>query len=173
MFDWLTNLFDILLSVVPRMKKVPPTHRMIKWSHCKEGTLHGPGLIWHWPLVTEEQVVDMRWESTINYVQAVTMADGTSVSARGKIVWRLSDPLTAVEDNHEFWDRVPEQMLSATVCVLGACHKSDLRNTVSMNMMLTIECRERIEPIGVEVKECAFTELVVSPAFRLINDNGE
>ncbi|MCP4896258.1 MAG: hypothetical protein GY906_04715 [bacterium] len=170
MLEWIPAFFEKATAFVPRMIKIPPTHRLVKWSQCEEATLHGPGLVWYWPLVTEILEVDVRWVSTITYVQSVTMQDGTGVSARGKLVWAPTDVLHAVTENADYEDRVSETLLSCVVETLSTCEKDSLRHVVAMNFALTVTCREALEPLGIDVQSACFTELVTSPAFRLIND---
>lgn len=145
---------------------------MVKWTKCGEATLHGPGLIWYWDLVTEHELVDMRWRSIIMHVQSVTMTDGTSVSARAMTLWRPSDPLAAVGENEDFPDRVGETSLSCVADVLSGLGREQLKVMGALNATLTLETRAQLDECGVEVKRCKFTELVVSPAFRIINDAG-
>ena len=170
MFDWIPDLLDKLTAVVPRFVRVPPTHKLVKWPMCKEGVVCDNGIVWYWPLFTETHEVDIRWVSTITYVQSVTLSDGVSVSARGKLVWAADDVLTLVEENADYEDRVSEILLSSVVETLSPCQSSDLKVLAALNFALTTVAREKLEPIGVMVESACFTELVTSPAYRLIND---
>jgi regulator of protease activity HflC (stomatin/prohibitin superfamily) len=170
MFEWIPAFFDKATAFVPRFEKVPPTFRMIKWPNCGDGTLHGPGCIWYWPLVTDHETVDIRWQSTVTTVQSLTMADGASVSARVLTLWKVIDPLLAVGENADYSDRAAEVSQSVVVDVLGKCMAEHLRTVEALNFATTVEVRRELEEIGLEVKRSKFTELVISPAFRIIND---
>lgn len=170
MFEWIPAFFEKATAFVPRFNKVPPTHRMVKWSSCGEATLHGPGKIWHWPLITEMEIVDIRYDSCITHVQSITLADGTSVSARAMTLWRPEDVLMCITENRDYADRVAETALSCVVDVLSTVRKEHLQTVVALNFALTQETRTQLAECGVDVKRCKFTELVVSPAFRVIND---
>lgn len=170
MLDWIPELLGKATSFVPRMVRVPPTHKLVKWPMCKDGVICDNGIHWYWPLFTEIEEVDIRWVSTITYVQSVTLSDGVSVSARGKLVWAPDDVLTLVEQNSDYEDRVSEILLSAVVETLSPCRNEDLKTLEALNFALTVVCRQKLEELGVAVESACFTELVNSPAFRLIND---
>ena len=170
MLELFSTIFSVLTAWCPRFSKVPPTHRMIKWSNCGEATLHGPGKVWHWPLVTDQEILDIRFVSTLTSVQCVTMFDGTTVSARTMTRWRVSDVIKAMDINVDYADSVAESAQSVTVDVLGSLSREHLRTVSALNASLTMSVQEELERWGIEVEECKFTELCVSPAFRLIND---
>lgn len=170
MFDWLPMFFDRATSVVPRFYKCPPTERLIKWSRCQDATCHGPGIVWYWPLVTETMPCDIRWQSLVTSVQTVTLSDGASVSARTLTRWRPGDLLTAVESEADYADTVADTAQSVLVSVLGSVDQSFIRSSTALCTALTLDMQAQMREIGIEVKRCTFTELCLSPAFRLIND---
>lgn len=162
--------FGKVTAFLPRYHKVPPTSRLVKWQKCKEGTLHGPGLVWHWPLVTEVEEIDVRWKSLVTHVQTVTLADGVTVSARTLTRWKPCDPLKCVTEEEDYEDTVGEAAQSVLVDVLSPCTSDMLKTSGALNVALSLAMQEEMRGIGVQVKKCKFTELCVSPAFRLIND---
>lgn len=168
--EWLSSLGHILTAWCPRYERVPPTFRMVKWSRCREATLHGPGLIWFWPLVTEKEDVDVRWKSLVTHVQTITLSDGTTVSARTLTRWKPLDILKVVTSEEDYSDTVAETAQSVLVDVLGSCDASFLKQSKALNVALTLAMQEELSEIGVQVKKCKFTELCMSPAFRIIND---
>lgn len=169
MFDWIPELLNRLTAFIPRFHKIPPTYRMVKWSRCRAGTIHGPGLVWFWPLVTEVEEVDVRWQSTVTHTQSLTLKDGTPVSARFLAVWRVSEPLVAVGENTDYSDRAAEVSQSCVVDVLGVSQNEMIQDVSILNMLMTVAVREALGEIGIEVKFCKFTELVIAPAVRLIS----
>ena len=170
MLEILTTIFQTLTAWCPRWKLVPPTERLVKWSNCQEATLHGPGRIWHWPLVTETEVCDIRWKSLLTCVQTVTLKDGTTVSARTLTRWRPSDILLAITHEEDYADTVAETAQSVLVDVLSTCNRDMIKETKSLNVALTLEMQGEMKDIGISIKKCKFTELCIAPAFRLIND---
>lgn len=170
MMYWLSTLFEKGTAWCPRFEKITPTDRLIKWSRCREGTIHGPGIIWYWPLVSEVERCDIRWKSMMTSVQTITIADGTPVSARTLTRWRPEDPLHCVTSEEDYADTVAETAQSVLVSVLGSCTTDTIKHCEALNLALTIEMREVLSEIGVGVKAAKFTELCVSPAFRIIND---
>lgn len=170
MLEWLSMFFGKATAWCPRFHKVPPTHRLVKWVYCGKGTLHGPGIVWYWPLVTEVEEIDVRWKSMITHVQTVTLSDGVTVSARTLTRWRPVDPLKCVTSEEDYADTVAETAQSVLVDVLSPCPYNMLKESVALNTTLTLAMKKEMADIGVEIKKCKFTELCSSPAFRLIND---
>lgn len=168
--EWLSAIINGLTAWCPRFIKIPPTHRLVKWSNCKPGTLHGPGRIWYWPLVTEIVDVDLRWKSLVTHVQTITLTDGTSVSARTLTRWKPSDALAVVTGEEDYADTVGESAQSVLVDVLSGCDTAMLKQSKALSVALTLSMQEEMRAIGVEVQKCKFTELCNSPAFRIIND---
>lgn len=170
MLEWLSMFFGKITAWCPQFQKIPPTTRLVKWRKCREGTLHGPGVIWYWPLVTEVQEIDVRWKSLLTHVQTITLADGVTVSARTLTRWKPSDPLKCVTQEEDYEDTVGEAAQSVLVDVLSPCTFDMLKQSKALNVALTLAMQEELRDIGVQVKKCKFTELCSSPAFRLIND---
>lgn len=170
MLDWIVAFLDTLTCWIPRLHKCPPTHRIIKWAACGEGKECGPGLIWYWPVVTEIEECDIRWESTVTTVQSITMIDGKTVSARVLVVWRPDDVLFAVGENRDYSDRVAETAQSVLVDVLGSLPSETLSQVKVLNATLTMSVKKEMDEMGIQVHTATFTELCTSPAFRLIND---
>lgn len=170
MLEWLSSIINGLTAWCPRFCKVPPTFRMVKWSKCREATLHGPGLVWYWPLVTETMMVDLRWESLVTHVQTITLADGTSVSARTLTRWKVEDPVHCATQEKDYADTVGDAAQSILVDVLSPCGHDMMIQARALNVALTLAMQEELREVGVRVKKCKFTELCVSPALRIIND---
>jgi len=170
MFEYLTAFLDKATSFVPRFQKVAPTDRLIKWSRCQEATLHGPGLVWYWPIITEVEQVDTRWRSTVTCAQTVTLADGTTVSARTLTRWKPSDIVLAVSSEADYSDTVAETAQGVLVDVLSSIDGTLLKNTKALSVALTLDLQAQMREIGIQVKKCTFTELCITPAFRLINE---
>src|SRR6056297_2068553 len=164
MLEWLSMFFGKLTAWCPRFHKVPPTCRLVKWSKCQEGTLHSPGIIWYWPLVTEVEEIDVRWKSLTTHVQTVTLSDGVTVSARTLTRWRPEDPLKCVVQEEDFSDTVAETAQSVLVDILSPCPYDMLKQSAALNVALTLAMQEEMRDIGVRVKKCKFTELCSSPA---------
>lgn len=170
MLDWIPAFADKITAIVPRFAKVAPTDRMVKWSRCGDATIHGPGLVWYWPLVTEVQQTDIRWQSMVTSVQTVTLSDGTSVSARTLTRWKPADLLTAINSEADYSDTVAETAQAVLVNVLSSVDRSFLQQTKSLSVALTLELQSELRDLGIRVQKSTFTELCISPAFRIIND---
>lgn len=169
MLSWLSQFTDSITSWCPRFERIPPTFRMVKWSRCQEATLHGPGIVWYWPLVTEKVDVDIRWKSLMTCVQTVTLADGSTVTARTMTRWRPADVLLVVNSEEDYNDTVAETATSVLVDVLTSCTKDMLSQSNVLNATLTLAMQQELGELGIQVQKCKFTELVASRAYRLIN----
>lgn len=168
MLDWIPIFFERATAFVPRFTKIAPTDRLVKWSKCGDATLSGPGLIWYWPLVTEVQQVDIRWQSLVTSVQTITLSDGTTVSARTLTRWRPGDVLQAINSEADYADTVAETAQAVLVNVLSSVDKTFLKQTRALSAALLLELQGELRDLGIKVQKSTFTELCISPAFRLI-----
>ena len=75
-----------------------------------------------------------------------------------------------MNSEEDYADTVAETAQSILVDVLGSCDASFLKQSGALSVALTLAMREELRDIGVKVQKCKFTELCVSPAFRIIND---
>ena len=170
MFDWIAIFFGKITAFVPRFTKVSPTDRLVKWSRCREATIHGPGLVWYWPLVTDVEQCDVRWQSMVTTVQTVTLTDGTTVSARTLTRWKPLDLLAAINSEADYGDTVAETAQAVLVSVLSSVDSTLLKQTRVLSVALTLELQGELRDLGIKVQKSTFIELCVSPAFRVVND---
>ena len=56
-FAWLGQIFDAILSFVPRVLIVRATHGGVKWRHGSQVISMLSGLHVYWPLVTEIEII--------------------------------------------------------------------------------------------------------------------
>jgi hypothetical protein len=56
------------------------------------------------------------------------------------------------------------------VDVLGSLPSECLSQVKVLNGTLTMSVRQEMDEMGIEVARSTFTELCISPAFRIIND---
>lgn len=170
MLEWLSAIIQGITAWCPRFERIPPTFRMVKWSFCREATLHGPGIVWYWPLVTEKFDVDIRWKSLMTCAQTVTLSDGVSVTARTMTRWRPADVVSVVSGEEDYSDTVAETACSVLVDVLTSHSKDMIPRTAELNTQLSIRMAVVMAVLGIEIDQCKFTELVVSPTFRVITE---
>ena len=168
--EWLAAIGKFMTMWCPQFSRIPPTHLLVKWINCKDATVHGPGKPWHWPMVTDVEEVDIRWQTAITASAPLTMADGTAVSARILVVWKVGDPVLAVGENADYEERASEIGLSCIVDVLGDKVVDDLKKSKDLSKEITLEVRKECTKVGLRVKKCKFTELVAAPAMRMLND---
>jgi hypothetical protein len=67
-------------------------------------------------------------------------------------------------------DTVAETAQGVLVNVLSSVDRSFLQQAKALSTALCLELQSELRPIGIKVQRCTFTELCVSPAFRIIND---
>ena len=76
----------------------------------------------------------------------------------------------AVCSEEDYADTVAESAQSVLVDVLSPCSYEMIKHSSALNATLTMAMKEEMSEIGISVMKCKFTELVVSPAFRIVND---
>lgn len=161
-FAWLSEIFNGLLSFIPRPVIVRATHGGVKWRLGKKVREMVPGWHWYWPLTTEiEVIVTARQTHDLPSPQAVETRDGVSVAVGSLIVYSINDIVQAIgERNWDVDSTVNDITKAAIVGVVSQWDYSDLRDelTDTVEKELTAMCRKHLRQFGVYVHRCAVTD---------------
>ncbi len=96
-FSWLAEIFNGLLSFIPRPVIVRATHGGIKWRWGHKVIELKPGWRWIWPLTTDwEIIVVARQTHNIVKPQAVESLDGETLAVSALIVYSINDIVKAI-----------------------------------------------------------------------------
>ena len=161
-FAWLSEIFNGLLSFVPRPVIVRATHGGVKWRFGRNPREMKPGWHWYWPFTTEiEVIVTARQTHDLPTPQAVETRDGVAVAVGSLIVYSIKDVVQAIgERNWDVDSTVNDITKAAIVGVVNNWNYSDLRDelTKGVENELTDLCKKNLRQFGVYVHRCAVSD---------------
>jgi len=175
-FGWLGQIFDAILSFIPRLVIVRATNNAVKWRHGKKAIPVKPGLVWYWPLVTEldHQVVARQTLNLPN--QNLTTADDIPVALSGFVVYTIHDVVLAVgEKNYDVDDTLSDLAQAAIVEEVLSLTYEELREGAAggrdseVNESLTQNLAEQLLEFGVRVERAGLMNFTKARVYRIIS----
>ncbi len=171
MLDILNQILSTLLSFVPRLVIIRPTHRGIKFQRGKRVVELKPGLHWFWPLVSQvETLVTARQTVTLR-PQSLETLDGHTLTVSGFVVFFVSDVTLAAGERNWDVDSTVDDVARSTIASVVKGHELSYLRSSDLRHILTRECRKKLRPYGVGVKVCGLTDFCVCRTYRLIGGN--
>jgi len=175
MFDWLSEIFQAIISIIPRLLIVRATHRGIKWRRGHTVIEMAPGLHWYWPLVSEVEVVVVARQTLNTPSQALLTSDSKQLSVGGVVVYRINRPLLAYGEKNWDVDSTLSDIIQAAIVRIVT--RRDLNYLLenlcdAVEKELTEECRKEMRPFGVLVQRAAFTDFTTSRMLKLFMPEG-
>jgi regulator of protease activity HflC (stomatin/prohibitin superfamily) len=172
-FSWLSQIFEAVLSFVPRRVIVRATHRGVKWRMFKGPRELKPGVRWYWPLITEIEVIVVARQTLNTAQQSLLTADGKEIVVGGVAVYSINDVVKAIgERNYDVDDTVNDIIQAAIVEVLTAWNLEDLIGCMpDLERDLTKVCRRQLRQYGVYVHRAALTDFSTCPSMNIMGIN--
>lgn len=161
-FTWLADIFNGLLSFIPRPVIVRATHGGVRWrlgKYIKE--LH-PGWHWYWPLFTDiEIIVVARQTHKVAKPQAIESFDGVSLAIGTLIVYSINDVVKAIGQRN--WDvdsTINDITESAVVHTFNKWSYAEAREKLcgEIEEDLTEQCKKELAKFGVLVQQARITD---------------
>lgn len=171
MFDWIGELVEWMVQIVPRLLVVRTTHRAVKFSRGKNLKLVEPGLNWWWPLVTEVVLVPVA-RQTINLpTQRLVTKCGKRVVASAVVVYTISDAIQAVGKSWDYDETIRDISMANIAAIITGHDYKDLVEGLGSGMRaeLTRACRGGLSKYGVRVQRCLLTDFCPATVIALSN----
>lgn len=163
---WLVELFDRLLSIIPRLILVKAYECGIKFKRGGRVIELEPGLHMHWPLFSEVTLYPTA-RTTMNLpMQALQTCVGPYVVSAA-VVYEMRDPVKAFTENYEIDDTISDLALVAVAEVVTTEETDDFS---TLEKRLTTLTRRRLKPFGVHVERCSLTDLAPCRVIRNVCD---
>ena len=100
--EWISQFFDTILSIFPRLLVVRTTHRGVKWKNGDTVVALDPGLHWYLPLVSEVDIPIVARRSVNLPSQVLMTKDKQPVAVGGFLVFWINDVIKAYGERN--WD---------------------------------------------------------------------
>jgi regulator of protease activity HflC (stomatin/prohibitin superfamily) len=167
-FEWLSQIFDALLSFFPRREIVRNTHGGVRWSLWRKPREIKPGVRFYWPLITDIEIIPTARQPHNASSQSLVTSDGEPVSIAVSIACRINDVLLAIgARNYDIDLTINERArIAAANIVLGTEYKDLFAEDVADR--LTRECRKQLKKYGVFVESASLTDFTTCRPLNLI-----
>jgi len=175
MFDLLSQIFQAVLSVIPRLLIVRATHRGIKWRRGHTAVEMAPGLHVYWPLVSEVEMVVVARQTVNPSSQSLLTLDHKQVTVSGVVVYRINNAVLAYgEKNWDVDTTIGDITQAAIVRIVSKWPLEYLLKNLcdAVEKELTEECRKELRPFGLLVQRAAFTDFTTCKMLKIFTEGG-
>jgi len=174
-FAWLGQIFDALLSFVPRILIVRATHGGVRWRHGSKVIPMFPGLHVYWPLVTEIEIIVTARQTLALPKQVLTTKDHKKIVIGTVVVYKIRDVVQAVGRTN--WDvdtTINDITQAAVVSVIARHTLQELLDMVAkdtLNDALSEATRKELRQFGVFISRCKLTDFADCRVYKLVMDS--
>ncbi len=172
--EWISRVFEALLSLFPRVIRVRATCRAVKWRYGKEVVQLDPGVYVYWPLVSEvDTVVTARQTQNIK-PQVLLTRDGKQVMLAAAVVFWVRDAVRAIGERN--WD-ISECMMDVTQSALAEfvsrytleqLMEGLHRDGAPVLKDLTGKVRKKLRTYGIHVQRVGLTDIAPCRVYRMV-----
>lgn len=175
LFGLLGQILEAMLSIVPRLSIVRATHEGIKWKYGKTPVAIKPGLMVHWPLVTDVEFLVVA-RQTFNIPNQVLMtADEKQVVVGAFVVYKINNIVQAIgERNWDVESTVGDITQAAIVEEITSRNLDELLAGISggreseLNHAITNNCRSQLNQFGVYIHRCGLTDFSTCRVHKIL-----
>lgn len=170
-FDWLNNIIEGLLKIIPRPVIVRATHKGVKWVRGKNVKILNPGFHIIWPLTTEWDIIVAARQTNNLPDQALITKDNKQIVIGGIIVFSVDDVELAIgEKNWDHSQTVNDIAQSVIVNTVSKWTFNELTANVGgkLDKEVTSQCRKELKEFGIKVEKIAFTDLSTCRVIKLM-----
>ena len=173
-FSWIGEIWAFLVSLLPHMDLMPPTHGGVKFKRGGRVQEIKPGLYWHWPITTDVTTMPVKRQTISLDVQTLTTEDGFTVSVAATIVFEVNDVRKALAETWDVDDTVGD--LAQRSVLAAVCGRSfeTLREELTGCVAAEIKasCKKDLRQFGVLVKDAFLSDFAEVTAYRVIGGTG-
>jgi regulator of protease activity HflC (stomatin/prohibitin superfamily) len=174
-FAWLGQIFEAILSFVPRILIVRATHGGVKWRHGSRVMPMMPGLHVYWPLVTDIEIIVTARQTLALPKQVLMTKDNQKVVVGTVVVYKIRDVVQAIGKINWDVDTTINDITQAAVVSVIAKHTLqellDMVTTDDLNNALTEATRKELRQFGVFVSRCKLTDFADCRVYKVVMDS--
>lgn len=173
-FAWLGQIFEALLSFVPRILIIRATHGGVKWRHGDRVIAMQSGLHVYWPLVTEIEIIVTARQTLALPKQVLTTKDNKKVVIGTVVVYKIRDVVQAIGKTNWDVDTTINDITQAAVVSVIARHSLqellDIVTDDTLSDALSTATRKELRQFGVFVSRCKLTDFADCRVYKLVMD---
>jgi regulator of protease activity HflC (stomatin/prohibitin superfamily) len=178
-FGWLGQIFEAMLTLVPRITIVRNTHAAVKWkTKGRVVAIPGGRRTFYWPLLTEiEKIVVAR--QTINLAtQCLMTKDQKQVVAGGYVVCHINDVIKAIGEKNWDVDSTVGDIVMGTILEVVMQHTlEELMDGIADGKTgrfmqgLTDACNKDLRQFGVYVNRAGLTDFATCRVYKVLGSD--
>ena len=170
-FSWLSEIFNGLLSFIPRPVIIRATQGGVAWRFGYKIRTLKPGWRWIWPLITEYEVILVSKQVSAIESQALCTQDKRSVACSAVVIFTITDIVKAIGERHGELEALIESATASAVMEVITQHSLDTilsEITTNIEEVLTQNVRKRLRSLGVYVHRCFMSEFAPCKLFKIL-----
>jgi regulator of protease activity HflC (stomatin/prohibitin superfamily) len=173
--SWLSEFFQFLGSLVPRLAVVRATHGAVKFVRGSNVKELKPGLHVYWPFITDFLEIPTA-RTTYNFSEQVVMTvDEKPLAVSGVLVYQISDVVKALSQSYDVEDTIGDVGCTAIMETLSGSNLKELmegQRDGELCKTLTRTTRSRLHPFGVKVISAALTDFATCTVLKIMGGTG-
>jgi regulator of protease activity HflC (stomatin/prohibitin superfamily) len=160
-FGWLGAFPNFIISLFPHIVIVRSTHMGVKFKHGSEEVVLEPGIHWYWPVVTECEVVAVKYRTTNLPAQYLETKDGRKVGCGGIVTYGIDDIRAALCECWDYEDVIADKSLAAIKHVVTT-NPYDYFKGSDADKRLTTRLQRELKDYGIEVSRVQLSDFAES-----------
>lgn len=168
--SWIGDLIELFISFIPHLGLCRANHGGVKFIHGKKVTVIKPGLFWHWPIVTEIELIPVARQTMNLESQTLTTSDDRIVTVSSVVIYRVEDVRKALVDSWDMEDTISDVALKSNVDAIVnrtfAKVKKELTGQVEKDIVRS--CRKALKPYGIRVDSAFLTDFAETEVYRIV-----
>lgn len=163
---WLGDIFRAVLLLCPRLIIVRSTHAGIKFRRGREEIVINPGLHVYWPLVTEVEIIPVRYRTRDLQQQYLETSDNKKVGVGGVVAYEIHDIRRALCDCWDHEDVIRDKGLAAVKAVVTTNKYNYFKGDVA-DTALTSRLAGELTQFGITVTSVQLSDFSESKMFAV------
>lgn len=172
-FAWLGQLMETIFKFFPRLTIVEATQGGIKMRKGNEITELGPGLVWHWPLITVIKIVTVVRDTMDLPGQTFTTKDGKTVLTSGMVQYQIKDPLKLLTTAPDYTNTIADLVMNSMHDTFIKYTWDELREGIvegSIRKEMRKAAQDELSGFGVRVISVGLKDNALARVFKIVND---
>lgn len=173
-FAWIGEIWAFLVSLLPHLSLLRPTHGAVKFKRGGRVVEVKPGLFWSWPICTDVVEIGVKRQTISLNTQTLTTVDGLTVSVGATIVYEVNDVIKALAHTHDVDDTIGDVAQRSVLKAICQRDFEQLREELNGCVAAEIkrECKRDLRQFGILVKDAFLSDCAHVTAYRIIGESG-
>lgn len=170
-FAWIGQLADWCGRLIPRVDIVRATHGWVKFVRGSQVKAGGPGLVIHWPIITDFVSFPIARQADELRGQTLVTRDDKTIIVAGLLVYEVADIEALVGRTYDPQQAVKDLTLTAVhdvCCRMSWLELLDEQRRGTLDTKLKNEARRALDAYGVSVLKVMLTDLSPVRVLKLV-----